>query len=84
MDNTDIVLHGYYRSSSSWRLRTIMNLKEIPYTQKPVNLVTAEHSKEPFKALNPAGLVPALSIGDLILIESMSIAEFLEEKFPST
>ena len=83
MESSQIVLYGYYRSSSSWRLRTILNLKEISYIRKPVNLVTAEHSKEAYKTLNPTGLVPSLEIDGVILLESMAIAEYLEERFPS-
>ena len=81
MESSDIVLYGYYRSSSSWRLRTILNLKDINYIRKPVNLVTAEHSKEAFKSLNPTGSVPCISVGETIMVESMAISEYLEEKY---
>lgn len=27
----EVVLFGYFRSSSSWRIRTILNLKNIDY-----------------------------------------------------
>ena len=82
MENNKIILYGYYRSSSSWRLRTILNLKKITYTRQPVNLVTAEHSEKPYKTLNPTGLVPSLTIDGMNMIESMAIAEYLEERFP--
>jgi glutathione S-transferase len=82
MEGEEIILYGYYRSSSSWRLRTILNLKGIKYTRTPVNLVTAEHSGEDYKELNPVGLVPSLKIGGTIMIESMAIAEYLEEAYP--
>ena len=82
MEKSDTILYGYYRSSSSWRLRTILNLKKIPYTRKPVNLVKAEHSDTPYKTMNPTGLVPTLTIDGENLLESMAIAEYLEERFP--
>ena len=82
MEKSETILYGYYRSSSSWRLRTILNLKDIPYTRRPVDLVSAEHSGEDYKGLNPSGLVPTLQIDGVLLSESMAIAEYLEERFP--
>ncbi|MBV5298292.1 MAG: glutathione S-transferase N-terminal domain-containing protein, partial [Rhodoferax sp.] len=42
-----------------------------------------EHLGAAFKALNPQGLVPALVEGDLVLIQSPAIIEWLEERYPS-
>ena len=63
MDNKPI-LHGYWRSGCSWRLRIILNVKKIDYEYRPVNLVKdgGEHLKDEYAKLNPAKLVPTLQI----------------------
>lgn len=56
-------------------LSTALNLKEIPYDIKPVNLMKGDgeqHSNE-FGEINPMKKVPALHIDNLTLIESVSI-----------
>ena len=82
MKDNLLKLHGYFRSSSSWRLRTILNFKEIKYEDVFVNLLKGEHHSEEYKKINPSGLVPSLEIDGVIMIESLAIAEYLEERFP--
>lgn len=36
-----LTLHGYFRSSASYRVRIALVLKAIPFDQAPVNLVRA-------------------------------------------
>jgi glutathione S-transferase len=45
-----------------------------------VDLMTGEHHKEPFVAVNPNRLVPVLVDGDLTLTESEAILRYLAEK----
>lgn len=35
-------LYGYWRSSASWRVRTVLNLYNIPYEYRAVNLLKGE------------------------------------------
>ena len=46
-------LFGYFRSSTTYRLRIALNLKGLPYDYVPVNLVTAEQREaiKEYKAL---------------------------------
>ena len=37
--NTKMILHGYWRSSCTWRVRMALNLKGIEYEINPVHLV---------------------------------------------
>jgi maleylpyruvate isomerase len=60
-----------------------MNLKGVSADYVAVDLRTEEHLGAAFKALNPQGLVPALVEGDLVLIQSPAIIEWLEERYPS-
>jgi len=77
-----LVLFAYFRSSSSWRVRTILNLKNISYTIIPVNLLKGEQNSKEYAEINPLGAVPCLRSDGEYLAESMAIAEYLEERFP--
>ncbi len=76
-------LYNFFRSGTSHRLRIALNLKGIEYEYVPVDLRTEEHLGAAFKAINPQQLVPALVDGDLTLIQSPAIIEWLEERHPT-
>ena len=82
-ENPEIVLYTYFRSSASWRIRTILNLKKLSYTPKFISLLKKEQCSEEYMKLNPACHVPTLEIDDNIITESMAIAEYIEERFPN-
>ena len=76
-------LHGYYRSSTSYRLRIALNLKGLDFEQVPVNLLKSEQSGEAYRARNPFGSVPLLEAGGRDRVQSMAILEWLEEAHPT-
>ena len=76
-------LYGYYRSSASYRIRIILNVKGIAWENQPVMLNRDEHRAGTFKAINPTGFVPVLDTGEAILAQSAAIAEYLEETVPA-
>jgi len=79
-----LLLYGYWRSSSSYRVRIALNLKQLPYEQRPVHLLRdgGEQHRPDYRAVNPLGLVPALVHGSLTVVQSVAICEYLEERFP--
>ncbi|MHA7816346.1 MAG: maleylacetoacetate isomerase [Pseudohaliea sp.] len=77
-----VKLYGYFRSSSSYRLRIALNLKGLAYDTVPVNLVAGEQRGEDYRAINPQGLVPLLDTGSERLVQSTAILEWLEEQYP--
>jgi maleylacetoacetate isomerase len=77
------VLHGYFRSSASFRVRIALNLKGLPFEQITYRLRRGEQRSAAFLAMNPQGLVPALEIDGLVLTESLAILEYLEEAHPT-
>lgn len=76
------VLHDYWRSSASYRVRIALGIKGIGYDRVPVDLVAADHRRPQHMAVNPQGLVPALQIDGLVLTQSLAILEYLEETRP--
>ena len=77
-----ITLYGYFRSSTSYRTRIAMNLKQLDYDYIAVNLAKDEQLEAIFQSINPQGLVPVVQVNDLWLYQSPAILEWLEEVYP--
>lgn len=78
-----MILHGYWRSGTSYRTRIALNLKGVEYRQAALDLRTGAQKSDAYLRLNPQGLVPALETGDgLVLTQSPAILEWLEETHP--
>jgi len=77
-----ILLHGYWRSGTSYRTRIALNLKGLAYEQVTHDLRKGEHQGSTFLTLQPQGLVPALEVDGAVLIQSPAILEWLEETHP--
>lgn len=75
-------LYGYYRSTSSYRVRIALALKGLDYQYVPVNLLRSEHREPAFVSKNPQGRVPLLVDNGQEIIQSPAIIEFLEERYP--
>ena len=75
-------LHGFFRSSASWRVRIALALKGIACTQSSYKLRAGEQRSEAFLKLNPQGLVPVLEIDGTALTQSVAIVEYLNEIAP--
>ncbi|WP_209348195.1 maleylacetoacetate isomerase [Pontixanthobacter sp. CEM42] len=75
-------LHGYYRSSTSYRLRIALELKGLDYENVPVNLLEGEQKGEAFSSRNPFATVPMLEAGGRDRAQSMALIEWLDEAYP--
>jgi maleylacetoacetate isomerase len=76
-----IILYDYHRSSAAYRLRIALNLKQVEYEQRPVNLLEGEQRSAEYRALNPQGLVPMLEIDGHRMTQTMAIIGYLDQKF---
>ncbi|KAM9340914.1 maleylacetoacetate isomerase isoform 1-T1 [Symphorus nematophorus] len=78
------VLHGYFRSSCSWRVRIAFALKGVEYDQVPVNLIKdgGQQLTQQFKALNPMQQVPAVEIDGITLSQSLAVIQYIDETRP--
>lgn len=75
----ELVLHHYWRSSSSWRVRWALAIKGVSYRSNAIDLLHGEQSREEFRAHSPMGLVPSLMVSGRALTESVAIIEWLED-----
>ncbi len=82
MTRPTIRLHDYWRSSAAYRVRIALNLKGLAYEAVQVNLLTAEHKSEAYRALDPQGMLPTLEIDGQALIQSLAIIDYLDRRFP--
>lgn len=75
-------LYGYYRSSTSYRLRIALELKGLDYENIPVNLLESEQKGEAYTSRNPFGTVPMLKANGRDRAQSMALLEWLDEAYP--
>lgn len=77
-----ITLHGFQRSSASFRVRIALNLKRVDHETVIHDLGAGAHRAPEYLAINPQGLLPALDDDGRILTQSLAIIEYLEARFP--
>jgi maleylpyruvate isomerase len=77
-----VKLHGYFRSSASYRVRIALNLKGLTAEHLAHHLRKGEQRDSAYLAINPQGLVPTLDDGGTILTQSLAIIEWLDETHP--
>ena len=85
-------LYGYWRSSSTWRVRIALGLKNLPHEYEIIRLAAGggEQNKPEYVAKNPQAQVPLLELdrspGESAprrIAQSMAIIEYLEERYPT-
>lgn len=78
-----MILHGYFRSTASWRVRIALGLKGLEAVQVAHHLRKGEQRAPAYLALNPQGLLPSLVTDDgAVLTQSLAIIEYLDEIAP--
>jgi maleylacetoacetate isomerase len=89
MEQPKLLLHTYFRSTCSARVRTAAHYKGIPLEYNFIHLLSNQQLSEDYKICNPSASVPTLSFttysGHSVTIrQSIPILEFFEEYFPDT
>ena len=86
-----MIFYDYWRSSSAWRVRIALNLKQLSVERRAVHLAReggGEQFSAEFRALNPFSEVPVLVVEDAggarrVIAQSMAILGYLEDRFPT-
>ena len=78
-----MILHNYFRSSASFRVRIALALKGLPYEYVSVHLAKGDHKLAAYADKSADGLVPLLEVNENgrgeSLSQSMAIIEYLDE-----
>jgi glutathione S-transferase len=66
--------------------RVVWLLEEmgLPYRLRPVDLLAGVEEDAEFLAINPAGFIPAIQDGDVTMVESVAIMEYLLARYGPT
>ncbi|MCC5973186.1 MAG: glutathione S-transferase family protein [Rubellimicrobium sp.] len=73
-----MILHDYVLSASCYKVRLLAALLGVPLELKAVNFHPGhEHRSPEMLALNPAGTIPVLVDGDLVLTQSSAMLTYL-------
>jgi maleylpyruvate isomerase len=76
-------LHGFFRSSSAYRVRIVMAMKGLSYDQSFYVLRRGDQRQPDYLKLNPQGFVPSLELDDgTALTQSLAIIDYLDETHP--
>jgi maleylpyruvate isomerase len=81
-----IVLHNFWLSSASYRVRIGLGLKQLAYDYVAVNISKGEQFSDAYRDRNPIAQVPTLEIVEdgrrITLTQSLAILEYLDERWP--
>ena len=79
-----ITLYDFGNSGAAYRVRIALNLKELDYQQIPIHLTKegGEQFSADYTEMNPQNFVPTFVDGDIQIVQSIAIMEYLEEIHP--
>jgi glutathione S-transferase len=64
-----------------FRVVWLLEEMELPYRLRQVDLLAGAENDPEFMAINPAGFLPALQDGDVTMVESIAIMEYLLARY---
>ena len=77
-----LTLYHASHSTCSQKVRLVLHEKGLKFDDIKLDLAKKDQLKPEYLALNPNGVVPTLLDGDVPIIESSVICEYLDEKYP--
>jgi glutathione S-transferase len=69
-------------STCSQKVRLALEEKGVAWESREINLLAGEQKSPGYLAVNPNGVVPALQVGDTVILESTVINEYIDAHFP--
>jgi glutathione S-transferase len=73
-----------YGEGRGFRVAWLLEEMGLPYRLRPVDMLAGVENDTEFMALNPAGFIPALQDGDVVMVESIAILEYLIGRYGPT
>jgi maleylacetoacetate isomerase len=75
-------LYGFWRSIASFRVRVALKLKNVPFEEIPIDILSGEQFQPDYQAVNAERVVPTLVHEGITVFQSLAIIEYLEEINP--
>ena len=73
-----------YGEGRGFRVVWLLEEMGLPYRLRPVDLASGVENDPEFLAINPGGFIPAIQDGDVIMVESIAIMEYLMARYGPT
>ena len=67
-----------------FRVVWLLEEMRLPYQLRPVDLLAGVENDPEFLVVNPAGFIPAIRDGDVTMVESIAIMEYLMARYGPT
>jgi glutathione S-transferase len=67
-----------------FRVVWLLDEMALPYRLRPVDLLAGAEQDADYLAINPAGFIPAIQDGDITMVESIAIMEYLMARYGPT
>src|SRR5579859_568352 len=73
-----------YGEGRGFRVVWLLEEMGLAYRLRPVDLLAGAENDPEFLAINPAGFIPAIQDGDVTMVESIAIMEYLMARYGPT
>jgi glutathione S-transferase len=77
-----LVLYNAPQSTCSQRVRFVLHEKALEFTEQRLDLFSGDQLRPEYLRINPNGVVPSLTDGSSVILDSAVIIEYLDEVFP--
>src|SRR6202171_1016880 len=77
-----ITVYGFWRSIASFRVRVALRLKNLPFEEIPIDILSGEQFKPDYAAVNAERVVPTFIHDGHSIFQSLAIIEYLDELQP--
>ncbi len=77
-----IQVYGFWRSIASFRVRVALRLKDLPFEEISIDILSGEQFNPGYDEVNPERVVPTFIHDGHPLFQSMAIMEYLDDIKP--
>jgi maleylacetoacetate isomerase len=78
-----IQVYGFWRSIASFRVRVALKLKDLPFEETSIDILSGEQFEPGYAAVNAERVVPTFIDDGHSVFQSLAIIEYLDEIHPS-